>query len=667
MNANRILKETRPLFWPWCLVCIAATLPLFRSLGSIAWISEIGFFLGIPALATLSFGSEFQHRTLSLLLSQPVNRMEIWREKLYITTAGVLSAAMIYFFSWHGGESKLGWHYPALAAALIAANIASATFWTLFTRSTVGGIVLNFAVPSFIFFAVNMATWLHKPAPAAPVIAAEVSAVCFSFYAGVMLWLGRRALARFQAVGSAAGDDLLAAGPGVMPQGLTGWLRCRPKGAALNLFRKEICLLRPVWLISLGAALCWVCLVLLQLRQVQNSTKAFQIGVISMAVVCTLMIPILAGSMPLGEERTSGTHAWHLTLPVSLFLQWSIKLCTALIAGFVGAWLLPLLITGRFLNGPSRVFADLHFGSNWLIVTLILTFAAFWCACAVDGTVAAVLWVIPVVCVLGSAGYFAQEWANAMLTPFWGPKPFAGSGTNAWIVSVAQSRQMLNLFGNLRFDWWVESVTYRHLGVLAILENPLLYVALAGVPALILALVQSCRLFRTQTSAGARVALRNLLPLVLLVFTCGFSFTAFDAFWWRAGSEVNFFNVVTGRAIQKVLPAAARLHPAGPLELTIDDVAKAWPFAPLEDNTRRRLTGARITVTPDKAHAAGFFCTPDPLGSATCYFSATIHLADGTDIFQSFDPPTGDKFHWGHSSIQVRWPGAKGLETLWER
>jgi hypothetical protein len=233
-------------------------------------------------------------------------------------------------------------------------------------------------------------------------------------------------------------------------------------------------------------------------------------------------------------------------------------------------------------------------------------------------------------------------------------------------LSIAQSRQVLNLFGNLRFDWWVASVTYSHLRVFALLENPLLYVAIAGGPALILALVQSYRLFRTQTRAGTRVALRNLLPLVSLVFLFGFSFTAFDAFWWRAGSEVNLFIGATGQAIVKALPGTAKLHPTGPVQITVDDVVKAWRW-PLEESTRQWLTGARITVTPDKAHPSGFFCTPGPFGHDQCYYSATIHLADGTDIFQTYDPPTDNKFRWGPHSVYVRWPGAIGQESLWDR
>ena len=84
MNAKttRILKEARSVFWPWCAVIIAGALRLMEQshpaflgdgpLGVVHHLIEplsfLGFFLGIPLLATLPLGNEFQHRTLPLLL-----------------------------------------------------------------------------------------------------------------------------------------------------------------------------------------------------------------------------------------------------------------------------------------------------------------------------------------------------------------------------------------------------------------------------------------------------------------------------------------------------------------------------------------------------------------------------------------------------------------------
>ena len=69
-------------------------------------------------------------------------------------------------------------------------------------------------------------------------------------YAGLMLWLGARKLARFQVTGGSGDDDLVMTGPEVMPEVLAGWFRCRPSGAFLNLVRKELRLLRPFWLFT---------------------------------------------------------------------------------------------------------------------------------------------------------------------------------------------------------------------------------------------------------------------------------------------------------------------------------------------------------------------------------------------------------------------------------
>ena len=81
--------------------------------------------------------------------------------------------------------------------------------------------------------------------------------------------------------------------------------------AVLNLIRKELRLLRPVWLISLLAALGWACLTLFGLLYERGFSRNFETAVIIMGVASTLIIAILAGCASLGEEerwgRTRGT------------------------------------------------------------------------------------------------------------------------------------------------------------------------------------------------------------------------------------------------------------------------------------------------------------------------------------------------------------------------
>jgi hypothetical protein len=128
----------------------------------------------------------------------------------------------------------------------------------------VGGVALNIGVQSSISFIIpwaSLADWLRARGYLAPGNHIVISTVTFVFmcYAGGMVWLGGRMLARFQATGGMGSDDLLMAGPDVMSGALAGGLRCRPTGAVLNLIRKELRLLRPVWLISLLAALVPSC------------------------------------------------------------------------------------------------------------------------------------------------------------------------------------------------------------------------------------------------------------------------------------------------------------------------------------------------------------------------------------------------------------------------
>lgn len=282
MNAKRILKEARPVFWPWCAVTLACVIPLVRPLPSIAWVGAVGFFVGIPLLASLAFGNEFQHRTLSLLLSQPVGRMEIWREKMSITVVAVVAAALVFSLALRVTSFRPDWKGLAFAGVWVVATIASATFWTLIARSTVGGVALTIVGQFLIILALGLAYRLHGTGYISPTYLTVVPTVTFLGCAGVMLWLGRRTLARFQGTGGM--DDLLMAGPDVMPGAWARWLSCRSSGAVLNLIRKELRLLRPVWLISLLAALGWACLTLFGLLFERGFSRNFETAVISVWV-----------------------------------------------------------------------------------------------------------------------------------------------------------------------------------------------------------------------------------------------------------------------------------------------------------------------------------------------------------------------------------------------
>jgi len=645
-KTTRLLKETHPLLWPWCAVALAGVVPLVYPLDWTPLLYMIGFFV-VPVMATLSLGNEFQHRTFSLLLSQPVGRMELWGEKLSITLVAIGSAVLLFSLALRATSFRPDWRVWAFAGAWIIAITASSTFWTLFTRSMIGGVALNIGVQSFVAFTVpwsNLTDWLRARGYLLPGSHAVPLTVTFVFmsYAGGMLWLGERLVARFQATGGMGSDDLLMAGPDVLPRALAGWLRCRPTGAVLNLIRKELRLLRPVWLISLLAAAGWACLTLIGLLHERGFSRNFETAVAIVGVISTLLIAILAGSLPVGEEGTSGTHAGQLTLPVSALLQWLIKLFVALFAGLVGAGLLPMLIAGR-LFGSSRGLVDVHLGGQWLLVVLLLTFAAFWCACALNATVGAVLWVLPAggaVFLTGTfGGWVAQKFMDFIFATF---DPLAH---HLFVAAV-------------RILWWFWRVSNPEELILTVLL----------VPGLLFALLQSYRMFRADLRNSTLSLVRNLWPLAMVVFLWTFSLGAFYAFVDSAGWQTWELFGETSRAIVKILPSAANSDAAHPLQLTVDDLAKALsPPFPLSERTRRWLRGSRITVTPDKDHPRGFYCRQYPNGWHWCYYVAIIHLANGADVIESEEPFTDRNEVYGHFSVYVQWPGAKKKEAIWDR
>src|SRR5258708_8124094 len=145
-RTRRLRKEVRALFLPWCGVVILCALPLFHLSQSLSETSVAFCYIGIPMLATLSLGYEFQHRTLSLLLTQPVSRMKIWGEKMSVTIVAVGSATLIFCYGWPSAfqpDPQLS----VFVGVYLIATVPSATFWTLFTRSTIGASLLTRIFP----------------------------------------------------------------------------------------------------------------------------------------------------------------------------------------------------------------------------------------------------------------------------------------------------------------------------------------------------------------------------------------------------------------------------------------------------------------------------------------------------------------------------------------
>ena len=127
--------------------------------------------------------------------------------------------------------------------------------------------------------------------------------------------------------------------------------------------------------------------------------------------------------------------------------------------------------------------------------------------------------------------------------------------------------------------------------------------------------------------------IRNLIPLAMVAFLCTFSLMAFSAFVCQAWEQDRMMFDETVLAIQKIQPGAAKLEATHPLQLTEEDLAKAFP---LSARTRRWLRNSRVTIVPLKNLP---HCILQPgnsrftfdIDDSQSWYLATIYLAGGSD------------------------------------
>lgn len=630
-QAIRIRKEARQLFWAWALVTGAGVLALLREwwqpawLGALPgvfeellggdWILAVGVAFGIPLLATLPLGYEFQYRTLPVLLSGSLARTQIWREKIGITLAAIVLPGAIFLLDArslrlhdHDLPAQLGFGAVLLILAGMTAMSASAMYFALVARGTIGALALNYAVTWSLFAGgAWMAANVNADGPVPPFV--PITATVFLLvYSAVMVWLGRRALLRYQAVdGVAAGDPLDVLAARVVPRVLANLLVARPNSAVLNLVRKEVRLLRPVWALALLTALVWAVLVWSGMVPMAGRKPASQAAAIA-AVLTTFLSPlmaVLAGVLSLGEDKQYGTHEWHMTLPVSRGVQWAIKLLMAMVASLACAVLLPLAVVSapELLGRPGASGVTLHDVWLGLQAAAVMTLVSFWLACAVKSTVRAALGVVPAL--LG----------GLLIVQF---GAWAAEGlTAASFALIDRVFFRFEPFWITRFAWW-QLYSWEVLLVLAL--------PVAG-----FIVLHSFRLFRGQPEDTARTLLRAVSPLAAVILLSSFAVGGGLGVLMRGQEQIAKLFRETHSAIVTRQPEAWRSG-GPPLRLPAAELAQQ---VRLSDSTRYWLGDGVITVVPRPERRPDFgagysFNFSDPANRRAVSYQAVVPLANGS-------------------------------------
>lgn len=640
----RLVKEVRELVWPWLAVTLGAFLSFIQippgkwhwSPGdAVQWVLPLGTFLGVPLLATLPLGMEFQHRTFALLLAQPIERSELWRSKIFVTTAAVLPPAFIYGISGQMSQD-IGPEMRTMAAAWMVATTAGAMVWTLIARSTLNALWLNIAMNGSLFFAWGYVAEHQRKNSALPSVFIETTAAVLLCYAAAMVWLGRRMLLRCQVVEGMQAGEAPVPGARYLPEAVADWFRCRPTGAVLNLVRREFRLLRAVWALAPLSVAAWILLVVSGFPPVNPSPSEGRFLAFVLAILLSVLMALLAGTLSLGEEKTWGTHALQLTLPLSISAQWLVKLLVALFTSVVCATALPmsvLIVSGWFSGAPLRYFGDTPL---WVfpLAVVIVTLTAFWCSCAVQGTVRAVVWFFVVLFGLGFAT-LSGPWLGERL--YYARGLFDMAATRLDPIRV--HRVVSVIVGAGHKGWNIRN-------------DALLVVSIALLVAV--GILQSRRLFRLPMAETAPRIARLVLPLLLVCLLPSLALAGFFQFAFQSYRQQEALLRETHNAIEAIQLGRASQERTRPLRLTIGDLAKA---SPLSNRTQEWLRNSSILVVQDQTsqNESLFpsiqwpyetrFLVPRAQGKNVLPYAASIFLASGAECSLRFAPASSLRVH----------------------
>jgi hypothetical protein len=384
----RLRKEFRAFLLPWSATGMAAVLMGFGQfftdsyqgelhgwrgdlLGLLCGIAPVIFIGGVLFMAGSAFGVEFRERTMTLWLSQGVSRAQLWKEKmlalaLAVSASGLLGATVILLShslvrhlpeaaSHSAGTTWMtDFFWAALSTGLFfLTTVCGVCFWTLLGRSTLGGIVFSLGAQFGIFVSVVLV--MEKLFSEQDKLKVRAVVTIALIYAAVLLWLGRQKFGKFESRDAVPGEGGLRI-ESLSPLHHFGkWVQCAASSRWLNLVRKEIGLSRALYVIAMVYTLCWLlCLGSLWLMPGRETEIQAVMGAL-VGIYIALML-ISTGCLALVEERNLGTHAWHLTLPISTPRQWLVKLGVALVHAELLVVLLPYALA---LLMPSRMGPDL--------------------------------------------------------------------------------------------------------------------------------------------------------------------------------------------------------------------------------------------------------------------------------------------------------------------
>lgn len=330
-----IAKELRALLPVW--VAVAGAMVVSALVRDLRPFNAPAYFIGAAALGAMAMGHEYSHRTMALVLTQPVSRRRVLLTKLAVLAALLLGLAWLSTIAvpLGRGERVFGtaarW-LPAIAALFITPLL------TLATRSPIGGAVLTLGLCGVL---VANSEWIaiQRYGFASDVDGFRVQLIwrglmLFSAGAAALLWW---TFPRLQVV-DGRGEMLdLAPAAGGSSQALT---RRHPIWLLLG---KELRLQQLSFVVAAVYVVVYVA-ILMSTRGLFDQTDA----IVILSMLYAAGIAVVIGSIASAEERHLRTIDAQLLLPMRTSGQWLVKVSVVFGLTLVLAIVLPTALTTVF-------------------------------------------------------------------------------------------------------------------------------------------------------------------------------------------------------------------------------------------------------------------------------------------------------------------------------
>jgi ABC-type transport system involved in multi-copper enzyme maturation permease subunit len=279
----------------------------------------VPFVFGVVMLALSVFGREFGLQTFALLLAQPLERRRIWWTKSGLLAAAILTVFLAWCLSCTACLRTVSRDFISSDALIFGGAAAVVAFagglWTtLLLRQVAAGFWFTILVPGAIaMFMSEAQTW-------------QVLLV-LGLYAAAGFWWARR---QFLGAQETAWTGGVVAFPGWRGAQTTLGARNHRPWAALfwkELQLHQVVLMGMAWLFLMHLVVLW-----LRRMHYQTHPDAARTALEFFGGIW-LVVPLLASSTSVAEERKLGTLAQQMSLPVSRRVQFGMKLVFALVIG----------------------------------------------------------------------------------------------------------------------------------------------------------------------------------------------------------------------------------------------------------------------------------------------------------------------------------------------